>query len=144
MVFEDDKDNKIRFDKNVKERQCYYIQTNLFISLFLSATIWKCNPPKRDHLSQGCPWLTFRKKRKEKLLYRLPIKIRWVITISRGVIGHGRLIMKCIKPNDNVIIPNWYDGKCARLECGRRKIPNDKFLPIWGLSQMHCSAVLTI
>jgi hypothetical protein len=36
--------------------------------------------------------------------------------------------VQCIIPNDNVVIPNWYDDQCARLECGRCKIPNDKVL----------------
>ena len=123
---------KIRkFGKHVQERQCYCMQTNSFISLLLTNKICKCNPPTRGHPSQGCPWLTFRKK-KEKLLYRLPIKIRWVNTISRGVIDHGRLLVQCIIPNANVVIPNWYDGQCAWLECGRCKIPNDKVLPNLG------------
>jgi hypothetical protein len=55
MFFEDDKDNKIRFDNNVKERQCCCIQTNLFIGWFLTDIIWKCNLPKKDHPSQECP-----------------------------------------------------------------------------------------
>ena len=45
----------------MKERH-YCMHTHLFTSLFLSAAIWKCNPPKWDHPSQGCPWLTFRSK----------------------------------------------------------------------------------
>ena len=53
--FEDDKDNKIRFDKNAKERQCCCIQTNVFIGWFLTDKIWKCNLPKRDYPSQECP-----------------------------------------------------------------------------------------
>ena len=40
--------------------------------------------------------------------------------------------MQCIILNDNVVIPNWCDGQCARLECGRCKIPNDKVLPHLG------------